>query len=168
MKLQKNTMLALSSVLEIAGQPQRHLAAGEIAEKYKVSPHHLAKVLAELVRMGLVESVRGAGGGYRFIANASRVTLMDIIELFEDVAPTRRHQPESDASPVEWALHAVLSETDANSVATFSSITLATMLRMVARQQGSAPVVKLADRRPAPVVELSELQRLRGTGTSAD
>ncbi len=162
MKLQKNTMLALSSVLEIASQPQRHLAAGEIAEKYKVSPHHLAKVLAELVRVGLVESVRGAGGGYRFIANASRVTLMDIIELFEDIAPSRRHPPAPDATPIDRALHAVLSETDANSVATFSSITLATLLRMIARQQGTAPVIKLPDRRAAPVVELGELQRLRG------
>ena len=168
MKLQKNTLLALSSVLEIAGQPQRHLAAGEIADKYQVSSHHLAKVLAELVRAGLVESVRGAGGGYRFIGNASRVTLMVVVELFEDIAPTRRQPPPPDANPVEQALHSVLRETDDNSVATFSSITLATMLRMIARQQGSAQVLKLPERRPAPVLALADLQRLRGTGTHAD
>lgn len=168
MKLQQNTRLALYSLLEFVADPTRHIAAAEIAQKYGVSPHHLAKVLAELVRAGLVESVRGAGGGYRFIANASRVTLLDVIELFEDIAPTRRHPPPPDANPVEQALHAVLSETDDNSVATFSSITLATMLRMIARQQGSAQVLKLPDRRPAPVLALADLQRLRGTGTHAD
>ncbi|MBN8478940.1 MAG: Rrf2 family transcriptional regulator, partial [Burkholderiales bacterium] len=47
MKLQKNSRLALYSVLEFAADPGRHIAASEIAEKYGVSPHHLAKVLSE-------------------------------------------------------------------------------------------------------------------------
>ncbi|MDE2094761.1 MAG: Rrf2 family transcriptional regulator, partial [Burkholderiales bacterium] len=78
MRLQKNTALALYSVLESAGDPTRHIAAAEIAAKYGVSSHHLAKVLAELARSGIVESVRGAGGGYRFTGNVRRLTLMDI------------------------------------------------------------------------------------------
>ncbi len=88
MRLQKNSSLALYSVIEFAGAPERHIAAAEIAEKYDVSPHHLAKVLAELARNGIVESVRGAGGGYRFIGNARRLTLMDIIQLFEELGST--------------------------------------------------------------------------------
>ena len=48
MKLQKNTSLALYSVLEFAGDPERHISAAEIAAKYGVSAHHLAKVLSEL------------------------------------------------------------------------------------------------------------------------
>ena len=74
MKLQKNTRLALYSVLEFAAAPGRHVAAFEIAEKYGVSPHHLAKVLSELARAGVVESVRGVGGGYCFAGNARRLT----------------------------------------------------------------------------------------------
>jgi DNA-binding IscR family transcriptional regulator len=46
LKLQKNTRLALYSVLEFALDPTRHVAAAEIATKYGVSPHHLAKVLS--------------------------------------------------------------------------------------------------------------------------
>ena len=42
MKLQVNTTLALYSVLEFAANPERHIPAAEIAEKYDVSPHHLA------------------------------------------------------------------------------------------------------------------------------
>ena len=87
MKLQKNTSLALYSVLEFAGDPTRHIPAAEIAAKYGVSPHHLAKVLSELARVGIVESVRGVGGGYRFAGNARRLTLMDVIHLFEDLGP---------------------------------------------------------------------------------
>ncbi|HKB54513.1 MAG TPA: Rrf2 family transcriptional regulator, partial [Ramlibacter sp.] len=83
MKLQKNTSLALYSVIEFAADPERHISAAEIAAKYRVSPHHLAKVLSELARAGIVESVRGVGGGYRFAGNARRLTLMDVIRLFE-------------------------------------------------------------------------------------
>jgi Rrf2 family protein len=140
MRLQKNTLLALYSVLEFASQPERHIAAAEIAEKYGVSSHHLAKVLAELARAGLVESVRGAGGGYRFAGNARRLTLMDIIQMFEDFTPPVAPQDTAGpATPVDLALGAVLAEIDANARATFSSITLATMLRLIERRQGGAP-----------------------------
>jgi Rrf2 family protein len=82
-KLQKNSSLALFSVLEFAADPARHISAAEIADKYGVSSHHLAKVLAGLARAGIVESVRGVGGGYRFIGNVRRLTLMDVIQTFE-------------------------------------------------------------------------------------
>ncbi|ODS98774.1 MAG: hypothetical protein ABS56_03660 [Lautropia sp. SCN 69-89] len=137
MRLQKNTSLALYSVLEFAIDPTRHIPAAEIAQKYEVSPHHLAKVLSELARSGIVESVRGVGGGYRFAGNARRITLMDVIRLFEDLtpAPNERREP-SDSTPVGMALGAVLSEIDEIAKATLSSITLATMLRLIERQQG--------------------------------
>jgi Rrf2 family protein len=137
MRLQVNTMLALYSVIEFAGDPQRHIPAAEIAEKYSVSPHHLAKVLAELARAGIVESVRGVGGGYRFSANARRLTLMDVIHLFEDFAPMSQRRDDGAPTPADQALEAVLSEIDEIAKATFSSITLATMLQLVARQQAA-------------------------------
>jgi len=131
MKLQINTTLALYSVLEFAAAPERHIPAAEIADKYGVSPHHLAKVLAELARAGIVESVRGVGGGYRFAGNARRLTLLDIIQRFEDIAP---RPPGPSSTAVDRALQTVLGEIDENARATFGSITIATMLRLIARQ----------------------------------
>ncbi|HRP27039.1 MAG TPA: Rrf2 family transcriptional regulator [Burkholderiaceae bacterium] len=137
MKLQVNTMLALYSVIEFAADPNRHIPASEIADKYGISPHHLAKVLAELVRADIVESVRGVGGGYRFSANARRLTLMDVIQLFEDFATPASARGETHApTAVDRALDVVLGEIDQTAKATFSSITLATMLQLVARQKG--------------------------------
>jgi Rrf2 family protein len=142
MKLQKNTRLALYSVLEFAIDPTRHVSAAEIAAKYGVSPHHLAKVLSELARAGVVESVRGVGGGYRFAGNARRLTLMDVIRLFEELGtPDGDRREPGESTPVGQALASVLSEVDEIAKATMSSITLATMLRLLERQQrGSAPV----------------------------
>ena len=153
MKLQKNTSLALYSVLEFAADPTRHISAAEIADKYGVSPHHLAKVLSGLARAGIVESVRGVGGGYRFAGNARRLTLMDVIQTFEDPGlPNGGRREAGESTPVGQALGIVLSEIDENTKATFSSITLATMLRLIGRQQHgtaeSAPRRK-SDRAPA-------------------
>lgn len=136
MRLQKNTLLALYSVLEFAIDPTRHISASEIAQKYDVSPHHLAKVLSELARSGYVESVRGVGGGYRFASNARRVTLMDIILLFEDFVPGGGERRESgEDTPVGQALASVMLEIDEIAKATLSSITLATMLQWIDRHR---------------------------------
>lgn len=137
MKLQQNTLLALYSALEFAAEPQRQRSAAEIAQKYGASPHHLAKVLRKLGRAGLLHAARGAGGGYRFAGNAKRVTLMHVIELFEDVGA---RTPRGRRRVEEKALDAVLAEIDETARATFRSITLETMLRLTAR---------LAQRKPA-------------------
>ena len=135
MKLQQNTRLALYSLLEFAAEPNRHISAAEIAGKYELSSHHLAKVLAELARAGLVQSVRGVGGGYRFSANARRLTLMDVISRFEDIAGNGGETNEH--TPAGRALARVLGEVDEIAKATMNSITLATMLRMIDRERPS-------------------------------
>ena len=84
MNLQIASRLAIFAVLELAANPERQLSVGEIGEKYGVSSHHLAKVMHVLGRAGLVRSVRGAGGGYQFVGNTRRTTLLDVIQLFEN------------------------------------------------------------------------------------
>jgi hypothetical protein len=61
---------------------------------------------------------------------------MDIIRTFEDLSPATadRREP-GELTPVGTALGAVLSEIDEIAKATFSSLTLATMLRLIERQQ---------------------------------
>ena len=136
MRLQKNTRLALYSVLEFAARPGQHVPAAEVAQKYGESAHHLAKVLSELARAGILESVRGVGGGYRFTGNARRLTLLDVIRLFEDfdAAPNGLGRP---GAPADRALGEVLAEIDQITLATFGSITVATMLKMVERNSAT-------------------------------
>ena len=124
MKLQVSTQIALFAVLELASDPGRHLSAGEIAERYGISTHHLAKVMRPLVRGGLVQSVRGAGGGYRFHGRANRTTLFDVISQFEVVGDGPLRSTEIGA-----ALNAVRGEIDDLTRATLQSITLKTLLK---------------------------------------
>lgn len=150
MKLQKATCFALFAVLELAADPTRQLAAADIADKYGISLHHLAKVLRDLGRARIIESARGVGGGYRFAGNPRRLTLMDIIELFEPSAPGQAKRDEPRATTdVGRALRVVLDEIDEHALATCRSITLSTMLKIVAQQPWSGMNDRKARKRAA-------------------
>ena len=136
MRLQTSTTLAIFAVLELASHAERQQSVAAMGEKFDVSSHHLAKVMNELARAGMVQTVRGAGGGYQFVANPRRTTLYDVVQLFEDV---QTDEPQARSSAEGRALAAVLHEIDDIAVTTLNSITVATMCKIVeARRNGKA------------------------------
>lgn len=138
MKLQVSSRLAIFALLELAARPDRQLSVADIGGKYGVSNHHLAKVMHALTRAGLVRSERGAKGGYQFSGNARRTTLLDVIELFEELSSPDPEAGSAAATGEERALQAVLGEIDDIARATFGSITLATMFKLIGRQRRPA------------------------------
>lgn len=139
MKLQKATRGALFAMVELARHPEQQISAAEIADRYGISANHLAKVLRDLTRAGLVESVRGAGGGYRFSGNAKRITLYEVISMFEDIAEGTRRGDSGDATDIGQALGRVMNEINEIAVATLTSITLATLLKIMDRDIATRP-----------------------------
>lgn len=130
MKIQKSSLFALYAVLELASDPERQLSATDIAGKYGISTHHLAKILRTLVRSKLVQAVRGAGGGYRFTGIINRTTLLDVIELFETLedesdTPSPKGQV---AGAVIVELQSITREIDDLTKAVLDTITLETAL----------------------------------------
>ena len=138
MKLQTASRLALLAVLELAGDPKRQRSAGEIADAYGISLNHLAKVLRDLSRAGLVEAVRGVGGGYRFCGNSKRTTLLDVIQLFETISAHAGEQTNTDeASAMEATLGLILKEIDDTVRATLQSITIDTAVKLSERSRAA-------------------------------
>jgi Rrf2 family protein len=131
-KLQIGTRLGLYAVLELAREPKRILSAADLAVRFGVSSHHLAKVLRTLAAAGLVRGGRGATGGYRFTGNRRRTTLMDIVALFEP-APGQRAKEPGEGTDIGGALQRVLLEIDEIAEATLRSISLETMLRTASK-----------------------------------
>lgn len=130
MRLQKATRCALFAILELARYPDKQISAADIADKYGISANHLAKVLRNLAQSGMIESMRGAGGGYRFCGNAKRISLFHVISMFENICEDEHGRQEAGAdSEIGHALRGVIEEIDGITCATLKSITLATMLR---------------------------------------
>jgi len=136
MKMQIASRLAIFALLDLASESERQLSVSEIGQKYGVSSHHLAKVMNTLGRAGLVHSVRGAHGGYQFSGNARRTTLLDVIELFEHFGSADGDSAGPwDATGEGRALRRILGEVDDIARATLGSITIATMLKMMAAKR---------------------------------
>jgi len=144
MKLQKASSFALYAVLELAAYPDQPLSGTEIADKYGISAHHLAKVLRDLGRAGIVEAARGVNGGYRLAANPKRLTLFDIIQIFEPIRGRNVVSHLRTATDAERALQAVLDELDDHTLATFRSITISTMLKWMARGSWTSTAARRA------------------------
>jgi Rrf2 family protein len=137
MRLQISTRLAILAALELTSRENHQLSVADIGEKYGASSHHLAKVMHIMGRAGLVRAIRGAGGGYRFAGNPRRTTLLDVIQLFEDVSSVEKDSTDADATSEGQALQAVVNEIDAVARATLGSITIATMQRLLNSQRAA-------------------------------
>lgn len=66
------------------------LPANALAEFHALAPAYMAKHMQALARAGVVESVRGAGGGYRLARPAADISLWDIVEAIEGEEPAFR------------------------------------------------------------------------------
>ncbi len=140
MKLNKGSLFALFAVLELASDRRRKLSTTDIAEIYGISTHHLAKVMRNLVHAGLVQAVRGVGGGYRFAGNVSRTTLLDVIQLFETLeseldVPNHRSRA---GAPIVAELQSITHEIDDLTKAVLDTITLETALKSTRRRTEAA------------------------------
>ena len=137
MKLQISSRLAIFAVLELAAAADCQRTVSEICDKYGVSGHHLAKIMHALGHAGLVQSVRGAKGGYQFCGNARRTTLLDIIQLFETSKSGNGNTTAGDRTIEGRSLCEILGEIDDIVCATFGSITISTMLKLIGRRRRS-------------------------------
>jgi Rrf2 family protein len=134
-KLNKGSLFALIAVLELAGDSDRQLSTTDIADKYGISTHHLAKVMRNLVHEGLVQAVRGVGGGYRFAGNVNRTTLLDVIQLFETLeSEIDLPRWNESGTPIVMELQSITNEIDDLTKAVLDTITLETALKSAGRR----------------------------------
>jgi len=79
MQLLAQEEYGLRCLLELARHDARPRTIHQIAAAEGLSPDYAAKLLRELRRGGLVESTRGAAGGYRLAREAGAITAWDAI-----------------------------------------------------------------------------------------
>ena len=63
----------------VARHPERHHTAAEIAAESAVPAPMASKILKHLARAGLLESQRGARGGYGLARSAAGISVADVI-----------------------------------------------------------------------------------------
>lgn len=78
--LPQSSRYAVSAALYLASMPagDYHMV-GKIAARIGLSPSYLAKILQRLAQNGILDSRRGAKGGYRLSRPAAELTLSEIV-----------------------------------------------------------------------------------------
>lgn len=83
LKLGKLTDYATVLLAAMAAAPERLHAAQDLAQRTAVAAPTVAKLMKLLQRGQLVESVRGAKGGYRLLRAPEAITVADVIRALE-------------------------------------------------------------------------------------
>jgi DNA-binding IscR family transcriptional regulator len=98
--------------------------------------------MRNLVHSGLVQAVRGVGGGYRFAGNIRRTTLLDVIELFEKLESELDMPKHGNpaAEPIVAELRSITEEIDDLTKAILDTITLETALKSTRLRREAAAV----------------------------
>lgn len=58
--------------------------AQDVSDAYGISKSHLTKVVHELGKLGLIETVRGRGGGFRLNMAPKEINIGDVVRKMED------------------------------------------------------------------------------------
>ncbi|NMA84288.1 MAG: Rrf2 family transcriptional regulator [Epulopiscium sp.] len=84
MKLSTKGRYGLKIMLDLAINGQNgHIALNSIAERQGLSEHYLEQLIAVLRKAGLVQSMRGAQGGYILAKPLDEITIGDILRTLE-------------------------------------------------------------------------------------
>ncbi len=84
MKYSKATNYALHVVqLLYKNGDEEAMSVSKIAGELQVAPSYLSKILATLVKQGILEAVSGVNGGYRINASHDKITMLDVIHAIE-------------------------------------------------------------------------------------
>ncbi len=87
MKLTTFSDYTLRVLMYLALSRERLATIPEIAAAYDISENHLMKVVHQLARAGVIESVRGKGGGVRLAREPGDIRLGQIVRASEGGAP---------------------------------------------------------------------------------
>ncbi len=84
MRMSTRGRYALRSMVDLAQHGgSEPVSRREIAERQEISHNYVAQLFRRLQVAGLVEGVKGPGGGYRLAREASTITAHDVVRAVE-------------------------------------------------------------------------------------
>jgi Rrf2 family transcriptional regulator, iron-sulfur cluster assembly transcription factor len=148
MKLTTKGRYAVTAMLDLALHYDRGaVTLADIARRQGISLSYLEQLFAKLRRSGLVDSVRGPGGGYNLAMAPSKITVAEIVVAINENIDATRCGGEKNCHGDETCLTHQLWEDLSTRIFDFlNSITLADLVskpqvqQVASRQDGRVPV----------------------------
>jgi Rrf2 family protein len=126
MKLTTRGHYSVKALLDLSLQPMGEATAvSAIAQRQNLPAPYLEKLLIEMRRAGLVESVRGVHGGYRLTHPPAKISLGQILEAVgETIDPLPHHAPNAEQAE-DWVTFSLWKQLHQKLKEALQSITLA-------------------------------------------
>jgi len=83
MRLTTHTDYALRVLVFLAVSREERVRIRDIADAYRISHHHLTKVVQELQRCGFITTVRGKRGGISLCRSIDGINIGDVVRQLE-------------------------------------------------------------------------------------
>ncbi|MEA3545774.1 MAG: Rrf2 family transcriptional regulator [Thermodesulfobacteriota bacterium] len=84
MVITRATEYAVRTVIFLAQQPKDDIVLKkDICRTQEVTPAFLTKILQPLIKVGIVSSQRGVGGGFLLAKDPNEITMLDILQAEE-------------------------------------------------------------------------------------
>ncbi|MEP0868209.1 RrF2 family transcriptional regulator [Trichocoleus desertorum AS-A10] len=103
MKLTTRSHYSVKALLDLSLQPgYGPTSVNTIARRQDLPAPYLEKLLIEMRRAGLVNSLRGAQGGYQLARSPAQISLGQILEAVgETIEPLSRYAPDAEQAE-DW------------------------------------------------------------------
>ncbi len=75
---------SLRVLMQAALRSPARITVDEVAQTYRISRHHLVKIVHDLGRSGYLATHRGIGGGFTLARTPAEIRLGDIVRLGEE------------------------------------------------------------------------------------
>lgn len=148
MKLTTKGRYAVTAMLDLALHFDKGaVTLADIARRQGISLSYLEQLFAKLRRSGLVDSVRGPGGGYNLAMAPSKITVAEIVVAINENIDATRCGGEKNCHGEQTCLTHQLWEDLSGRIFDFlHGITLADLVskpqvqQVASRQEGRAPI----------------------------
>jgi Rrf2 family iron-sulfur cluster assembly transcriptional regulator len=144
MRLTTKGRYAVTSILDLAlNQDKGPIPLAGISSRQDISLSYLEQLFAQLRRRGLVQSVRGPGGGYHLGKDAAAISVAEVIEAVNETTDATRCRGAGDCQKGETCLtHHLWMDLSDQIRAFLGDITLADLvarqeIRSISDQQGT-------------------------------
>ena len=162
MRLTTKGRYAVTAMLDLAYHGEKKpVTLTDIAKRQNISLSYLEQLFARLRRAGMVEGVRGPGGGYQLSRDVSQINIAEIVSAVDETIDSTRCGGKGDCQNAQPCLtHDLWMGLSEQIRAYLSTISLQDLLQ----RKGFRQVAERQDKLPnAPGLDVL----IRGEATSA-
>ncbi len=153
MKLTTKGRYAVTAMLDLAlHQREGVVTVADISRRQQISVAYLEQLFGRMRRFGLIESVRGPGGGYRLASADADIPLTKIVEAVNESISTTQcgGEPQNccKGDGQQCLTHDLWEELGAHIADFLGSITLGDLVaRQLQKESAQGAPVQMQDRR---------------------